>query len=178
MCRVSDKVAFHSADAHSPDWSGKRNIRNAQRSRCAVDCQNVRIIFTVGAEQDRDDLRVVKISLRKEWPQGSINHARSERFLFRRTAFAFEIAARKFSRRCRFFTIIDREREIILTFFDCGGRDSADQDRGVAARDDDGPVGESGDFACFDRDLIGPNLGRDLLLHFTFPGCAVPGRSP
>ncbi len=119
--RVGHKLAVHAADTDSANWPGERNVRNAQRSRCAVHRENVGIIFTVGAKQDRDDLRVVKISLRKEWPQRPIDHARSERFFFRRTAFTLEIAARKFSCRCRFFAIIDREREIILTFFDCCG---------------------------------------------------------
>ncbi len=117
-------------------------------------------------------MRVVKISLRKEWPQRPIDHARGERFFFRRTAFTLKIAAGKFPHGCRLFAIIDCEREIILAFFDGCGRDGASQHHGVAARDDDRTVGESGDFAGFDRDLIGPNLGRDLLLHCTFPGCA------
>ena len=91
----------------------------AERGGCAVDRENVGIVLAIGAEQDRDDLRVVKISLRKERPQRPIDHSRSERFLFRRTAFAFEIAARKFSDGCRFLAVINCQREAILTFFDC-----------------------------------------------------------
>src|SRR4030095_14384908 len=90
--RVRDEFAFDPANAHSADWAGKRNIRNAQRSRCAIDRQNVRIILAVGAEQNRDDLRVVKVSLWKERPQRPIDHARRERFLFRGTTFALEVA--------------------------------------------------------------------------------------
>ena len=124
--------------------------------------------MAVGAQQDRDNLRVVKVSLRKKRSQRPIDHPRSERFLFRRPAFAFEIAARKFSGGRRFFAVINRERKIILTFLDRGGGDRARQDHGVAAGDDDRAVGELGDFAGFDGDVCGAYLRRDLLLHFTF----------
>src|SRR5438093_8690452 len=150
MCRVGNKLALHPPDADSPNWTSEWDIRNAKRSRSAVHRQNIRIIFTIGAKQDRDNLRVVKISLLEQWPQGPIDHAGRERFLFRWTAFTFEIAAREFSCRCRFFAIIDCEREIILALFDRRGRNGADEDGGVAARYDDGAIGESGDFAGFD----------------------------
>src|SRR5439155_10534282 len=86
--------------------------------------------------------------------------------------FALEIAAGKFPYSCRLFAIIDRERKIILTFLDRCSRYSAGEHHGVAAGDYDCPVGKSGHSAGFDRDLSGPDLGRDLLLHCTFPGCA------
>ena len=126
----------------------------------------------------RDDLRVVEIAGGKKRPQRPIGHARGERFLFARAPFAFEIAAGKFPDRGRFFAIIDGEREPILPFLDCGGRDGARQDDGFAAGDDDGAVGELGNFAGFDGDLRGPDLGRDLVLHTCFLDVRNPGRSP
>src|SRR6266566_774128 len=87
-------------------------------------------------------------------------------------------AAEEFSRRRRFFAVIDRQREIILAFLDSCGRDRAGHYNSIAARDNDRAVRESGDFAGFDGDVSGPNLGRDLLLHFTFLDVRVPGRSP
>ena len=116
--RVRDELSFDAANAHGADRAGKRNIRNGQRGGCAVHRQNVRIVLAVGAEQDRDDLRIVKVSLWKERPYRPIDHARGERFLFRGTTFALEVAAREFSDCCGLFAIINREREIILAFFD------------------------------------------------------------
>ncbi len=130
---VSDELAIHATDTHGANRSGKRNVRNAQRSRRAVERENVRIIFSIRAEEQADDLGVVEISLRKERPKWPIGHARGERFLFRRPAFAPEITTREFSRCRRFFTIIDREWKKILTFFDGSGRDGADQHHGIAA---------------------------------------------
>src|SRR4029453_12692911 len=144
----------------------------AKCSRGPVERQDVGIIFTVGAEQNRDDLRVVKVSLWKERSKRPIDHARRKCFLFRRPPFALEITAGKFPHGCRLFAIINRQRKIILTFLDCCSRDCAGEHHGVAAGDDDGSDGESGHSAGFDRYLIDPDLGRDLLLHCTFPGCA------
>ena len=116
----------------------------------------------------RDDLRVVKIAGWEERPERPIGHARGERFLFARAPFAFEIAARKFSDGGGFLPIIDRERKPILAFLHGGGRDGAGEDDGFAAGDDDGAVGEFGNFAGFDVDLGGPDLGRDFVLHMDF----------
>ena len=66
--RVRNELSFDAANAHGTDWAGKRNIRNGQRGRCAIHRQNIRIILAVGAEQNRDDLRIVKVSRLKERP--------------------------------------------------------------------------------------------------------------
>ena len=65
MGRVGDKLAVDTTDAHGPDRAIKRNIGNAERGRGAIDRENIGIIFPIGAEQDRDDLRVVKIARRE-----------------------------------------------------------------------------------------------------------------
>src|SRR5207244_10161246 len=121
---------------------GERNVRNRQRGRGAIDRENVGIVLAVRTEQDRDDLRVVKVTLwekRTEWP---IDHPRCECFLFGRTSFAFEVAAREFSSGGGFFTVIDRERKIILTFFDRGGGDCPHQYLRLAARNHDCATGD------------------------------------
>ena len=87
---------------------------------------------------------VVTVSLWKQRTDRPINHARGEDFLFRRPAFALEITAGKFPGRCGLFAIINREREVILSFPDRCSRDGAGQHHGVTARDDDSAVGESG----------------------------------
>ena len=60
--RIGDELAVDAADAHGADRAGERNVGNAERGGGAVDRENIGIIFAVGAEQDRDDLRVVKIT--------------------------------------------------------------------------------------------------------------------
>ena len=148
--RIRDELAIHSPDAHGADRTGERNVGNSQRGGGAVDRENVGIILTIRAQEHRDDLGVVKIARGKERTQRAIRHARGERFLFGRAAFAFEIAAGKFADRGRLFAVIDRERKPILAFLDFGGGDGADEHHGVAAGNDDGAVGELRDFAGFD----------------------------
>src|SRR5437762_2308964 len=121
VCWISDELTVHPTDPNRADRSDKWNVGNAKRRRGPVNRENVGIVFAIRAQQDRDDLSIVKISLRKERPERPIDHARSESFLFRRPSFALEIASRELPHRGRFFAIIDRERKIILTFLDnCG----------------------------------------------------------
>src|SRR5205814_459160 len=131
--RVSDELSIHPTYPDRPNRPGEWDIGNAKRRRCAVDCEHIWIILSVCAEQNADDLRVVKISLRKKRSERAVNHARRERFLFGGATFAFEITSRKFADGGRLFAVIDRQREIILTFFNGGGGDSASQHHGVAA---------------------------------------------
>ena len=121
VCWISDELTVHPTDPNRPDRSDKWNVGNAKRRRGAVNRENVGIVFAIRTKQDRDDLGIVKISLRKKRPERPIDHARSESFLFRRPSFALEIAPRELPHRSRFFAIIDCERKIILTFLDnCG----------------------------------------------------------
>ena len=62
---VGNELTVDASDAHRTDRTCERNIRNTKRGRCAIDCKNVGVILTIGTKQDRDDLGVVKISLRK-----------------------------------------------------------------------------------------------------------------
>ena len=178
VCRIGHELAIDPPDAHRADRARKRNIRNAQRSRGAVERENIGIVLPIGAEQDRDDLGVVKISLRKKRPERAIYHSRSERFLFCRAAFALEIATRKFAGGCGFLAIINCKREVVLTFFDYRGRNGASKHGGVPAGDDNGAIGEPGNLAGFNRYFIAADFGGDLLLHGNFPGYAVPGGHP
>src|SRR5438477_2965269 len=121
MRRVRDELPVDATDADSTDRSGKRNVGNAKCCRRAVERENIGIVFAVRAQEKADDLGIVEITLWKERPERPIDHARGERFLFGRSAFALEIASREFPHRGGFFAVIDREREIILTFLDnCG----------------------------------------------------------
>ena len=88
-----------------------------------------------------------------------------EDFLLRRTAFALEVAAGELADRGRFLAVIDGEREPVLAFLDGGGGDGGDEDDGLAAADGDGAVGEFREFAGFDGDGSGADVGRDIMDH-------------
>ncbi len=164
----------------APTGTRERNVRNGQRRGSAVDRENVGIILPIRAQEQRNDLGVVKIACGKERPQRAIRHPRGEGFLLGRAPLALEITAGKFADCRRFFAIIDCERKPILTFLDLGGGDGAAEHHGVTAGNDNGAVGQLRDFASLDRDLEGPDLGRDLVLHIqtAFWNWLIPGRSP
>ena len=176
---IGNELAVDPANPDCADWSLEWNVGNAQRCGSAVDRQNIRIILAIGAEQNGNDLGVVKVALGKERTQWPVSHARGERLLLRGTSFAFEVTARKFSCRRRFLAVIDGEREEILAFLNDGSRDGARHYHGFAARNYDRTVGQFRDLACFNIYRIGAYLRRDLVLHFlTFWMCENPGRSP
>ncbi len=141
MSGIRDKFAVHSSNPNRADRPFEWNVRHGQRGRRAVHRQNVGIIFSIGAEQNGNDLGVVEITLREEGAQRSIGHPRRKGFLFRRASFAFKITPGKFSRGCRFFPVINREGEEVLTFLNGGGRDCARQYDCFAARNYDRAVG-------------------------------------
>jgi hypothetical protein len=49
MGRIDDPLAVHTTDPHRTNRPAERNVGHAQRRGCAVDAQNVRIVFLVGA---------------------------------------------------------------------------------------------------------------------------------
>ena len=152
MRGVDDELAVDATDAHGSDGSSERNVRNAQGGGGAVDRKDVGVVLAIGAQEECDDLCVVKVALRKERAQRTIGHARREDFLFGGTALAFEISAGEFANGGGFFFVFDGEREEVLAFLDGSGRDGGDDDDGVAAANGYGSVGEFGEFAGFKND--------------------------
>ena len=130
--RIDDKLAIDTADANRTHGPGKRNVRNAKRRTGAIDKEHIGIVFAVGAQQNADNLRVVKIAFREERAERAVRHPTGKRLLLRRTPFPFEIAAGKFSNRRRFLPIINSEWKEILTFFNGGRGNSGDENNGLA----------------------------------------------
>src|SRR5438046_134980 len=57
MSRVRDKLAIDATDANGANRTGKWNVGNAERCGSAIDCENVRIVLPICAEQNGNDLR-------------------------------------------------------------------------------------------------------------------------
>ena len=75
VSRIGNELAVDPPNPHRTDWSLERNVGNAQRRRGTVDRQNIRIIFAIGAEQNGNDLGVVKVALGKKRTQWPVGHA-------------------------------------------------------------------------------------------------------
>ena len=102
-------------------------------------------------------------SLGEQGPDGPVNHAAGEDFLFRGAAFALEVTAGKPARCSGLLAIIHREREEILAGLGAGGGHRGDHDDGFPQLNGDGAVGLFGEPAGFDVDLLGSYLDRCFL---------------
>ena len=127
---IGEELAVDAANPNRPEGPCPRNITDHQRRRRADDAQDIRIVLGVGAEEDALHLNFVVPPLREERPDRPVNHPAGEDFLFRRTALALEIAARELARRGGFLTVVDRQREEILTRFGRRGGHGRDDDDG------------------------------------------------
>src|SRR5260221_11628186 len=68
VSRVGDEFTVYATNSNGADWPLKWNVRYAKSGRRAVNRENIRVIFTIGAKQNGNDLRVVEVTLRKERP--------------------------------------------------------------------------------------------------------------
>ncbi len=151
---VDDELSVNAADADSAHGFGKGDVGDDEGGGCAVDAEDVRIVFAVCREEDGDDLGVIEVTLREHGAKGAVRHAAGEDFLFGGTSFAFEVAAGEHARSCRFFLVFDGEREECLSVLDFGGADGGDEDDGVSATYGDGSVGKACHFAGFNGDGV------------------------
>ena len=156
---VGDEFAGDASDAQRAERAVPGDIAHAQGGGSADDGEDVRIVFAVGAEEDALDLDFVEPAFGKERADGAVGQAAGEDFLFRGASFAFEVAAGEFAGGGGFFAVIHREREEILAGLGLAGGDGGDEDDGFAELDGDGAVGLFGEFAGFDDDLIGADVG-------------------
>jgi hypothetical protein len=189
---VGDELAVDATDAHRADGTREGNVGDAEGGGGTVHAQDVGVILAVGAEQERDDLGIVEITLREKRPQGAVGHPAGEDFFFGRPAFAFEVAAREQPGGGGLFLVFNREREKVLPGFEFGGRNSRHDDDGFAHLHGHGTVSQTGDFTGFDDDVGGADAARHTVgthgfLVFFSVCClggknglapALPGRMP
>ena len=157
---VGEELAIDAANAHGAQRSGPGNIADYQRRGGTDDAEDVRIIFSVGAQQDALHLHFVVPTLGKQRPDRPVNHAAGKDFLFRRAPFALEIAARESAGGGGFLAVVHRERKEILAGLGAGGGDCGDDHDCFSQLNCDGAVGLFGDFAGLEVNLLGPQLDR------------------
>ncbi len=150
---------------HGAERAIPRDVADHQRRRRADDAQDVGIVFAIRAEQNGLDLDFVVPAFGEQRTNRTIRQAAREDFLFRRTAFAFEVTAGEFAGGCRVLAVIDREREKVLAGLGLGSRDGGDDDDGFSELDCDGAVSLLGEFAGFDVYFFATDSGGDLVRH-------------
>ncbi len=144
----------------------ERNIGNSQRRACADDGENSRIMFGIGREHHRNDLRLGEIAFRKQGTQRTIDHPARQRLLLRHSAFAFDVPARDFARGVGVLAIIARQGKKALVRFRVSGGARRHQDDGFTPADHHGSARLFGNLAGLDRQFptVEVNLKR-LYVH-------------
>ena len=148
--RVEDVFVVGEADARCADRTLERRTRQAKCRRGGDQREDVGIVFEIVRERGDDHLRLVAPAIGKQRTDRTVDQAGDQRFLFGRTAFALEIAARDAAGRIVFFLVVDGERQEVDAFARLlGGHDSR-EDFGFSVSGDDGAVGLARDLAGFE----------------------------
>ena len=108
--RVDHVGAVDQPDADARDRLVERDLSQRQRGRRAGDGQHVGVVFGVGRQYERDDLRLVAPARGEERPDGSVDQPARQYLLLGRPAFALEEPAGNAPRRVRVFTVVDGQR--------------------------------------------------------------------
>ena len=113
VSRVDDECTIDQADADSADRAFERNVGNGERGRCAVDTEDVGIVFGVGGENEGDDLGLALETVGEHGTHRAVNLAAGEDFTLAGAAFTLDEAAGNASAGVGVFAIINRQGEEI-----------------------------------------------------------------
>ena len=161
--RVDDELAVHQADAYRAHRAHERQRRDHQSRRGAVDGQDVVRRDEVGGEDGADHLYLVAETLRPEWPNRAVGHARREDGALGGTCLALEEAAWDLPRGVHALFDVDGEREEVRSLACFRSALGRGQHHRVARADDDGAVGLLGELASLEDDLLIADVHRDRL---------------
>ena len=179
--RVEDIFAVLEADAGAADRTHERNTRETQRCGRGAHGDDVGLVLTVVGQHLGDDENLVVETLGEQRPEGAVDQAAGQRFLFGRAALALEEAAGDAAGSGEFFLVVDGQREEVLSRLDVlGGSDRA-QDDGFAEGRENRAVGLAGDAARFELEGLAAkidfySLDVEHLVSFTRRPNARPGQ--
>ena len=156
--RVEHVLAVLEADARAADRAHEGHAGEGQRGRRGDHREDVRLVLTVVGQHLRDHEDLVVEALREERPDGPVDEAAGQRFLFGRSALALEEAAGDSAGSGQFLLVVDGQREEVLPRLDrLGGGDCA-QHHGFAEGRENRAVGLAGNAARFELEGLSAPL--------------------
>ncbi|MNH91999.1 hypothetical protein D3C73_445700 [compost metagenome] len=147
--RVQDIFAVDVADACAADRAHEGNAGQGKRCRGCNHGQDVRVVLEVMLDDGNDDLGVVLVAFREERTDRAVDQARNQRFVFRRTTFALEVATRDLAGGIGLFLVVDGQREEVLARLRRLGRNDGGENDGFAVGGENRAVSLAGDLARF-----------------------------
>src|SRR4051812_12941790 len=189
LAGIGDELAAHPADAHPSEGEREGDVARRQRIGSAGQREDVRVVLVVRGEDGRDDLRLVLVALREEWPAASVDEAGDEGLALSEPSFAPEEASRDPARRREPLLVAPRQGEEIEALLLLLRAHRRDEHHAVAGADDYRAVGLFGEISRLDRDGLVPDLGGhrsgfhgSVLSRRTFrrgaPSCRFGARGP
>ncbi|MNS73973.1 hypothetical protein D3C72_1074320 [compost metagenome] len=152
--RVQQVLAILVTHAGGAHRAVERNARHSQRGGRADQRRNVGRHFRVDRQHVDHHLHVVVEAFREQRAQRTVDQARGQRLVFRRTAFTLEEAAGDLAGRVGLLDVVDGQREEVLARLRVLGGDHGRQHHGVFHIDQHGTAGLAGDFAGFHADRV------------------------
>ena len=136
---VDDELArlAVAANAHARQRALKRHATQGERQACTHGADDVDGVHLVGHKRGGNNLHLVAEAVREARTDRTVDHARSERRLLRRTALALEVTTRDAARSIQLLVEINRQREevVVLTLL---GNDDGHERGGVPLLHKDG----------------------------------------
>jgi len=145
--RVELVFAVDVADARAADRTHEGQARNRQGGGNRDHRDDVGIVLHVVADDGDDDLRLVLEALGKERTDRTVDQARNERFLFARTAFTLEEAARDLAGGVGLFLVVHGQRKEVEAGLGLPLADDGCEHGGLAIGREHGAIGLAGDLA-------------------------------
>ncbi len=147
--RVEHVFVVDEADACGADRALERSAGQRQRRGGGDQGQNVGIVLHVVRQHGDDDLGFVAPALDEQRTDRAVDQTGNQRFLFRRPAFALEIAAGNAARGVGLFLVVDGQRQEVDAFAGRLRGDHGGENDGLAIGGENGAVGLTGDLAGF-----------------------------
>src|SRR5579859_247540 len=160
--RVGHELAIQQTNADASNGLLKRQIGTIGRSGSGSNGNHVGIIVAVRGEHHRHNLRFVAPGLRKERAHGTVNQARGEDFLFRRTPFALEETSGNFPGGIRIFAIVDGQRKKVAVVGH-GRHAGGSEHDGVTVSRRNCAVGLLGNLSSFENEGAAPDFNGNLM---------------
>ncbi len=175
--RIDDQLPVDGSHADGRDRIREGDRRDGESSGRGIEREDVGIVLAVGREDEGDDLRLLPVSLLEGGAERPVDQARGESFLFGRTPFALEEAARDATARVGELAVVDGQRHEVAqdgAFLVAGGGEND----GVAVADPAGAIGLLGDLAGFEGQRATADFDFLLICHIHFHGAPARHSGP
>ena len=145
-CRVGNQLTVDFTDTDSTNRAREREIGKAECAGCTEHGQHIAVVFAVSGEEKTANLNFIEETFGEEGADRAVSHTADQNFFVRRSTFAFDVTAGETAGCGEFFTVVDLQREEVLTFFCasgtcCGEHDSVTETYSTSA------ICEMGEFA-------------------------------